>query len=188
MNLCREKQPFRVLKTRELRDLAARAPATITCHSLHRFLMTNNRSKATINPSFFNHAVKIVHQYIKFGLIGVLATVVHIGLFIIFIEWFQAWEILANLIAYCAAVMVSFLGNSLWTFKASRSNHEKTASVSRTQLIRFWVTSLAGLILNTVIVFVVIDIWIAPYYYAIALMVTLTPILIFITSKLWVFR
>lgn len=150
--------------------------------------MTNSRSKVIVSPNIFSPFVKVVGQYIKFGLIGVLATVVHIGLFITLIEWFQMWEILANLIAYCTAVVVSFLGNSLWTFKAQRYAREKTVSVFRSQLIRFWITSLVGLLLNTIIIFVVIDIWQSPYYYAVALMVTLTPILIFVISKLWVFR
>jgi putative flippase GtrA len=150
--------------------------------------MTDNYVKEAVKTKSVGNVLKVAFQYTKFGTIGALATLVHVGIFATLIELFDLWEVQANLVAFCIAVGVSYIGHSRWTFKVEQTLKEKNRLRVNKSFIRFWLVSIMGLIINTLVVFLVSDIWQAPYYYAMALMVTVTPLFIFTTSKLWVFK
>ena len=150
--------------------------------------MPEIHSEEILTKTKFNDSLKLIFQYAKFGVVGVLATLVHIGMFVTLIETFRVWELLSNFIAYCTALGVSFFGHSYWTFKADPSKDNDKGLTKQNSFIRFWVVSLSGLVINTMIVFLVTETWQASYYYAIALMVTVTPLFVFTVSKVWVFK
>ena len=149
--------------------------------------MSKNSAKKAVARNKIGESIRLIFQYTKFGTVGALATLVHIVMFVTLIETFGVWELFANFIAYCAAVGVSFIGHSYWTFKEP-SRNAKQRLTKQNAFIRFWLVSLSGLIINTTIVFLVTEIWHASYYYAIALMVTVTPLFVFSVSKTWVFK
>ena len=65
---------------------------------------------------------KVMKQFLKFGLIGVVATVTHVVFLYIFTEFFNLYYILSSLFAFAIAVTVSFGFNKIWTF-GDRSPH-----------------------------------------------------------------
>lgn len=55
---------------------------------------------------------------IKYLIIGILVTIVNWGTYALG-GYFELPVIISNIFAFCAATIVSFLGNSLWTFSSN---------------------------------------------------------------------
>ncbi|MFC1771772.1 GtrA family protein [Pseudomonadota bacterium] len=125
-----------------------------------------------------------LRQAFKFGLVGILATLVHISIFVFCIEALDIRPFLANFPAYGVAVLVGFWGHFSWTFKRDDANDQRFWAQA---LTKFVIVSLLGLGLNSMIVYGVVDLMGWSYHIAILLMVTVTPAIVFVLSKLWAF-
>jgi len=136
--------------------------------------------------SFFQDFVRLILQYARFGVVGIVASVVHVGLFVFSIEIFGLWEIYANILGFSVAVCVSYFGNLLWTFNHVIESNKSV--VNKSYLVRFWFVAILGLLLNTLIVYLISEVYHLEYYYSVILMVTATPVVIFTLNKVWVFR
>lgn len=112
--------------------------------------------------------------FIRFGIIGCLATAVHTVSFVGLVQVGLS-GILSNLVAYSVAVGISYVGHSRWTFASKGKFH------------RFAVTSLLGLALNSAISFFLVDLWGLPAWVAAIVMLIVTPTLTFLALRLWVF-
>ncbi len=60
-----------------------------------------------------------IAQFIKFGLVGVLNTLVGFGSFLIFNLLFNIQYVIANVLSYIPGLANSFIWNKFWTFKSS---------------------------------------------------------------------
>lgn len=60
-----------------------------------------------------------IKQLSKFGLIGILNTILGYVLFVIFLNWF--YYFVALVFSHIIAVIHSYLWNKFWTFKSSRN-------------------------------------------------------------------
>jgi putative flippase GtrA len=127
-------------------------------------------------------------QYAKFGSIGLLALATHVAIFAGLIEIFVIAPLTANILAFCVAVLVSFFGHFHWTFRAETRDPAFPAQGPRLAFARFVVVALLGLALNSLAVFLVVDIGGLPYQYAIPPMVFVVPPTVFAIAKLWAFR
>ncbi len=125
-------------------------------------------------------AVKTHYQQVlRFGLVGVMATIVHMSCVIILVEQVSMPPLIANIFAYLLALNVSFWGHRHFTF-----NHRAPI---RNTLGRFLLVSGAGFAFNESLFFVFLH-WFNHYYpVALMLTLTLTPLLTFVLGKLWVF-
>ncbi|MFQ5468497.1 MAG: GtrA family protein [Kiloniellaceae bacterium] len=128
----------------------------------------------------------LARQYLKFATVGGAATVTHVGLFAALIEWAELAPLLANLAAFCTAVGVSFLGHYHWTFAAPDAAPTARAGMDRS-LPRFALVALFGLGLNSLVVYVVTGLLALSYLYAIAIMVSAVPVVLFALNKFWAF-
>lgn len=127
-------------------------------------------------------------QYLRFGFVGILATLVHVVTFSFLLELFGIGAWIANLLAFSIAIGVSFFGHFHWTF---RHREESAAKLRRNQASafpRFVVTSAIGLCLNTLAAYVVVDVMGQPYMWAVAIMVVFVPPVVFLIAKFWAFR
>ena len=124
-------------------------------------------------------------QYLRFLLVGGGATLVHLSAFALLIELAGQAPLLANLLAFSAAVGVSYMGHYHWTFREHTAGAE--VGFHRVAFARFLLAALTGLGLNTAIVWIVTGPLGAPYWYAMALMGTLVPAVVFTLGRLWVF-
>lgn len=123
-------------------------------------------------------------QGLKFGTVGGLATVVHLTLFVFLIELVGMQPFWANFPAFAVAVVVGFAGHFLWTFQ---HRDREGASSWTPAFVKFAVTAVLGLLLNSLIVYGVVDVFGLGYGYAAALMATLTPAAVFTAAKFWAF-
>lgn len=65
--------------------------------------------------------MKLPVQFVKFGMVGVVNTVVHGLVLLLAVEILQTGPLLGNLLAFLVANVSSFLMNSHWTFKTSHN-------------------------------------------------------------------
>ncbi|MGQ9683929.1 MAG: GtrA family protein [Anaerolineae bacterium] len=98
-----------------------------------------------------------VERFCKFGLVGVLGTIVDFGLLNALILVAQTPKFWANTCSFCAAALSNFYWNRVWTFPESRAR-----PLTR-QLAQFFAVSVGGYAINQVL-FLSLDRWVfAPW-------------------------
>jgi putative flippase GtrA len=123
-------------------------------------------------------------QSLRFGIVGIAATLTHVAVFVALIQTGDAAPLLANALAFGVAFVLSFLGHFWWTFRAPAELETRRWAPA---LVRFLVIALSGFLLNTAVVFMVVEVLTVSYMYAAVLMVTVVPACVFVASKFWVF-
>lgn len=118
----------------------------------------------------------------RFGVVGLGATLVHVLVYAGLIELLGIAPLLANTLGFATAVNVSFIGHRRWTFSDQRQGRAQRS------LARFWVVSLFGFVLNTLFVWLVTGPLALAYGWAIPLIAGVTPLLTFVSSRVWAFR
>ena len=116
---------------------------------------------------------------------GITATATHALVFVLAIEAFAIEPMLANLAAFTVALVVSFSGHSRWTFRPR--NGALAPPASSAAFCRFFLVALLGFALNSLVIFVVIDLLAWPYQAALAFMVFVVPVVVFLLCKYWAF-
>jgi putative flippase GtrA len=116
----------------------------------------------------------------RFGLVGIVATAVHI-----MVVWLSLGEagitpISANTLAFLMAFGISFAGNYLWTFRSPGS--------PRRAMFRFFVIAVCAFAANTLLLaFLVHKGWFSPVVSAI-FSASVVPVISFVASRLWGFE
>jgi putative flippase GtrA len=128
----------------------------------------------------FHHKRHLLSQLFRFGLVGGAATLVNSVVFILLVDKLKLAPLLGNFLAFVVAFFVSYFGHSWWTFKHKQHSHEK--------LMKFLVTSLVSLGLNSLFVWTFMHLLHQSAYIATLPMIFITPLLTFAISKYWVFK
>lgn len=102
---------------------------------------------------------KLIEQFIKFGIIGAIATVVDWGIYAIMVEIYGAvdslsgimtlsnWKILATVMSFSVAVVVNYIGSMKYVF-------ERRDDMNRVkEIVIFFVLSIIGLGINVLIIY-----------------------------------
>ena len=80
-------------------------------------------------------------QFVKFGLVGILNTLVHYLVFYLLFRVAGIAMIVASAVGYMSGVLNSYLINRKWTFKATGSGYG-------TEFVKFFVVNLVSLGVN----------------------------------------
>ena len=123
---------------------------------------------------------RFVREINWFVVIGVVATGVHVTTALGVQRLAAAGPMAASIAGYAASVGLSYIGNSLLTFRR-RVMHGP-------QFAKFAAISLAGLALNQAIVFVCARLAGWPLWQALIPVALLVPASTFLMSKFWAFR
>lgn len=126
-------------------------------------------------------------QLLKFGIIGILSTLIHISVFSYLVSIYEFSTIISNVLAFLVALSFSFAGHYKITFKSQLAETVTETRVLK-RLIRFFLSALTGLVLNIVIAYITIDILGLGLIYSVVLMGVLTPVFLFFVNKFWVFK
>jgi putative flippase GtrA len=129
--------------------------------------------------------LRLALQYARFGTVGLAAAAIHVSMFMAAIELAGFAPMAANFVAFAIAVLVSFFGHFQWTFRGQTA--DGGWGRRRTALLRFIIVALTGLTLNSLAVYLVVELLVWPYYYAIFLMLSVVPLVVFALSKFWAF-
>ena len=122
----------------------------------------------------------VIREIHLFVVVGVAATGCQVGVTLAAQRWLGAGPILASLVGYAAAVGVSYLGNSRFTFRRP--------ALHGPQFVRFATISLTGLGINLATVYVCTHALGWPLWLAMAPVVMVVPASTFLMSKFWAFR
>ncbi len=122
----------------------------------------------------------ILRQAVRFGLIGIVATLVHmvVGAGLIALSW---PPLLANVAAFCVAFLVSFGGHFWYSF----AGHSATIMGS---LKRFLPVALLGFGVNQSLLALLTLTGMLPATPALMLSTGVAAVGTFILSRLWAFR
>ncbi|MEG0542387.1 MAG: GtrA family protein [Angelakisella sp.] len=117
----------------------------------------------------------------KFAFVGVINTLLDIGLFALLAQVLGINVYLSQLVSYSAGTLNSYLLNRSWTFKTK----ERFWSPA---LIRFLLLNVAMLLLSTAIIWLFYDVMGIHKLIAKGFSTAFTLVLSFIINRLWVFR
>jgi putative flippase GtrA len=116
----------------------------------------------------------------RFGIVGVIATAVHIFVVWILLNHTDLATLIANALAFLAAFGISFSGHYFWTFQ----NPGDPGRAIR----RFLLISTGGFATNTLFLAAMLRIgWLSPFVSAVV-SVAVIPLATFLASRLWGFR
>lgn len=124
--------------------------------------------------------MQLLRQISRFGVVGVTATAVHVVVGLGLHNGLGVAAFWANLIAFCCALGVSFLGQTRLTFP--------DASADGGAFLRFTTVALTGLGLNQVLVWLVTSALGGPYWLALVIIIATVPWLTFAMLKFWALR
>ncbi len=116
----------------------------------------------------------------RFGVVGIVATAVHVAAGLGLHHLAGASPLWANGIAFSVAVVVSFLGQSRLTFPE--------ATADGAAFVRFVAAALLGFGLNQVIVWAVTSPLDAPYWVALLAVLVSVPAINFCVIRYWALR
>ena len=122
--------------------------------------------------------MKLIRQLFSFGVVGVAATLSHVGVAWLLIENAATDPYLANAMGACVALMVSFLGNANFTFSTNRSFWSSAR--------RYVWVSLLSLTLTSIILALTRCYGLPTVAYVATVLVTVPPATFFL-AKLWAF-
>lgn len=113
--------------------------------------------------------------------VGCAAGAVHFGAVVLLVEWLGASPLLANVLGWLLAFVVSFTGQSRLTFR-SHGTHWTVA------LPRYFAVSLSGFVLNEAGYALLLHWTALPYDLALGLVLVAVAVMTFLLGSRWAFR
>lgn len=125
---------------------------------------------------------KTMFQFLAFGIIGVLNTAVDIAVYWLLLQ-FSVTYVLANIAAYAAGMLNSYIWNRAITFRTKQKEKH-----SRQLIVRFVLWNLLTLLLSSVLITVLIEGLEWSKLWSKLVATALIVVVQFIGTKKWVFR
>jgi len=122
---------------------------------------------------------ELAGRALRFGLVGILATGIHVGIYFLAVFVLGILPTLATALAFLVALTVSYLLNHRWTFQA-KGNH-------RRYFIRYLTIAVTGATLNMAIMHLCTAVLGWSHYLGLAIIVLTIPPLTFLGNLLWGF-
>lgn len=122
--------------------------------------------------------MSVARQLLRFAVVGVLLTIVHVVVCILLIEIAGAGSVSANAVAFVVATLLGYVVNTRWSF---------ASPLSRRAFQRYAVVAGSGFVLTVAISALIARLGL-PYGAAITLIVTVVPLLSFGLHRFWTYR
>ena len=120
----------------------------------------------------------ITRQLVRFGLVGLFTNML---LYILYLALTSlgVGYLLSVVVSYAGGILISFVSNKSWTFKYSGSG--------RTAFARYFSAYLAGLGLNLLILYILVDRFGLPHQLCQGFLILLFAASFFLLQKWWIF-
>lgn len=120
-------------------------------------------------------------KLVKFAAVGIIATLVHASVYLLLVKVYNLNDQLSNFVGFSFAVTVSYYGQRYWTFTEKKPSSETRAK------LKFLTSSILSYCLNAFWVFFTVQLLGYSSEYATIGIVFVTPVVIFLMLKYWVF-
>jgi putative flippase GtrA len=124
---------------------------------------------------------RFVRQFIKFGIVGAIGTIVDVTILVFLKEIVGLNVYIANSISFSIAVLNNYTLNSLWTFGDQEKRHHR-------QLVQFFIVSVVGLALSQALLFFFHDVLHLHYLIAKVLGILVVLFWNFFANRFWTFK
>ena len=121
---------------------------------------------------------KLIVQLIKFGIVGVIAIIIDVGLLMVLKELFKMNVLIASAVSLSVSVTVYYILSMRFVFESSNNSKLK-------EFIVFVLLSIGGLLLNQLIMWIGVDLLSAYYLVVKIFALIFVPIYNFITRKIF---
>ena len=115
----------------------------------------------------------LARRWVRFGMVGGAASLSYILLGLLFVNLWGMPVLAGNALAYALSFIVSYLGQSLWTFQVAGAG----SGLSHRAMLG----------LNSVIIWLLMRFGLT-YEVAMPMAVLLVPVMVYLLCKYWVFR
>lgn len=120
----------------------------------------------------------MILQIIKFGIVGIIATFVDVGVLVALKELLHVDVLVSSAISFCVSVAVNYILSMTFVFKSK--NQDKIR-----EIIVFVLLSVGGLCLNQLILWIGIKLTSVYYLIAKLFALVIVPVYNFITRKIF---
>ena len=121
---------------------------------------------------------KLIIQLIKFGIVGVVATLIDLAVLMILKEYMKIDVLVASAAAFLVSVIANYILSMLFVFQGGKNSKSK-------EFLLFVVLSIGGLLLNQLIMWIGTEIMTAYYLWAKVFALVFVPIYNFVTRKIF---
>lgn len=122
---------------------------------------------------------KLIAQFMKFGIVGVIAFLIDYGFMVALTEFFGVPYLISNTISFTVSVVFNYVASMRYVF-------ERRDDMSRhREFIIFVVLSIIGLILNDLFMWLFVSVWFIDYRIAKIIVTVLVAIWNFVTRKIF---
>jgi putative flippase GtrA len=118
-------------------------------------------------------------EVVRFVLVGVLATGVHIAVSLASLRLLHVPPLVANACGFCVGLFFSMAGHSLFTFRQP---------MTQAKAIRFTLVALSSVVFSSVLVFLGQRYSTLPADVYLVAAAVLTPVYTYLCHSLWTFR
>ncbi len=124
---------------------------------------------------------KLLIQLVKFGIVGVIASVIDFGVLLILKECLQVDVLVASAIAFSVSVIANYILSMLFVFQGGKTGKAQ-------EFLIFLLLSIGGLLLNQLVMWFGTDVLDVYYLWVKISACVVVPIYNFITRKIFLER
>ena len=118
-------------------------------------------------------------KIIKYGITGVLGTLTHVAVMVLFVELVGLGPVLSSALGFVFVLIMSYYLNKYWTFRSQSRGYEEFG--------RYLMVSFTGLLLNTSIMFITVEFFAWHYVLGQFAVVAVVPASNFLLNNYWTF-
>jgi len=133
-------------------------------------------------PAQSNHMV-VIAQLFRYGVSGGAAALLYTAVYWVLVSNPSVKPIIANVLAWLTSLISSYALHSRWSFRDQVRN-----SSSRQAMVRFFYINLAGLALNSLWVWLLVNVMKLDARAPLIPILLITPCFMFFACRKWAFR
>ena len=123
-----------------------------------------------------------VLEFVKFGIVGAIGTIVNLGILYLFTDIFSIYYIISEIIAFIASSLNNFVLDKIWTFGENFQDQVVK------KYSKFIIICLMSLILNIIILFILVEYFEIWYILAEFFSILCAFLVNYTANKIWNFN